>query len=125
MTIAKIRNLSEVGVINDVDPYNLPPNGFSMAVNARFDAGSVKRAPVFRSVSLSTNGGALLFTSPRFLTSNLPAAGFDTLYPCYLNGRVTQVVTGAETDISIFGFANNNSETPFTSQMLQQVFYIN
>jgi hypothetical protein len=29
MTIAKVRNLSQSGVVTDVDPFNLPPNAFS------------------------------------------------------------------------------------------------
>jgi hypothetical protein len=51
MTIAKVRALSQYGVVTDVDPYNLPLNAWSMAVNARFNGASVLRARVFRGVA--------------------------------------------------------------------------
>lgn len=43
-----LRNLGQVGVITDVNPYDLPPNAFSSASNVVFDDGKVQRAPVFK-----------------------------------------------------------------------------
>src|SRR5271166_545069 len=120
MTIAKIRNLSQAGVITDIDPFNLPANAFSMAVNARFQAGSIVRAPVFRRVPITLSN-----TGPRFLTSSILQVGFDTVYIGYLNGRVTGVVNSIETDQSIFAYVNSNAETPYTAQFLQNVLYVN
>ena len=50
MAIIPVRDLGSVGVITDVASYNLPINGFSTAINVRFDEGKVRRAPVFRKV---------------------------------------------------------------------------
>jgi hypothetical protein len=69
MTIAKVRALSQYGVVTDVDPYNLPLNAWSMAVNARFNGASVLRARVFRGVA-----------SVASLTANFPSSGFDRLH---------------------------------------------
>jgi hypothetical protein len=120
MTIAKIRNLSQAGVITDVSPFNLPANAFSMAVNARFENGSILRAPVFRRVPLT-----LAQSDPRFLTSDLPTTGFDTMYVGYLNGKVSSVKNVTETDVTISGFSVNPVETPYTSVSLGSVFYMN
>ena len=43
-----VRNLGGVGVVTDVNPYDLPPNAFSDARNVLFDDGRVSRAPVFK-----------------------------------------------------------------------------
>jgi hypothetical protein len=57
MSILKLRDLSAFGVISDVDPYNIPTNAFSHAVNVRFDDGCIERAVVFRNID-STGGSA-------------------------------------------------------------------
>ena len=46
-----IRDLGSVGVITDVDPFNLPINAFTRAKNVRFDQGNIRRSPGFRDVS--------------------------------------------------------------------------
>jgi hypothetical protein len=45
-----IRNLGQYGVVPDINPYNLPLNAFSAALNVRFDEGKVRRSPIFRNV---------------------------------------------------------------------------
>jgi hypothetical protein len=50
MSLPKVRNLGQFGVVADPDPFTLPPNAFSMAVNARFRNGKITRSPVFRNV---------------------------------------------------------------------------
>jgi hypothetical protein len=120
MTIAKLRNLSQYGVVTDVDPFNLPPEAFSMAVNARFRQSYVERAPVFRRIPVS-----LAYSDPRFIATNSPTTGFDSIITGYLNGRVTSYKSGSETDLSIFAYVNSDSETGYTSCHLGDVFYIN
>ena len=46
-----IRGLGSVGVVTDVDPYNLPINGFTRGKNVRFREGKVSHGPVFRDVA--------------------------------------------------------------------------
>jgi hypothetical protein len=120
VTIAKVRGLSQSGVITDVDPFNLPPTAFSRGVNVRFHKGSVERAPVFRRLPAT-----LSRPSPRFLTSNLPTSGFDTLYLGYLDGRVYSFRNGTQTNVSVFGYVDNSSELGWTSCHLGDVFYVN
>lgn len=45
-----LRDLGAVGVITDANPYTLPPNAFSKAVNVIFDDNRVQRAPLFKQV---------------------------------------------------------------------------
>ena len=51
MTNLPIRGLGSVGVVTDVDPYNLPIGGFTRAKNVRFNEGKVTAGPVYRKVS--------------------------------------------------------------------------
>ena len=68
-----IRNLGSVGVITDVDPFNLPLNGYTKAKNVRFDQGNVRRSPGFRSITNVTG-----FT-PVFTYGLYNATGYDTV----------------------------------------------
>jgi hypothetical protein len=120
MPIARVRNLAQYGVISDVDPYSLPTEAFSMAVNARFQNGSVLRAPVFRRVPIT-----LSETDPRFLTASVPITGFDSVIIGYLNGRVSTYSSGVEEDLSIAGYVEIGADTPYTSCRLGDVLYIN
>ena len=45
-----LRDLGAVGVVTDANPYTLPPNAFSKAVNVVFDDNRVQRAPLFKQV---------------------------------------------------------------------------
>ena len=120
MPIAKVRGLSQFGILTDVDAYNLPPQAFSRGVNVRFRKGSVERAPIFRRIDVE-----LEEEDPRYVASNLPTSGFDALYIGHLNGRVTTLTGGASVDISVFGYVEADSELPYTSCNLQEVFYFN
>lgn len=43
MPIFRMRGQGERGVINDIPPYDLPPNAWSSALNVRFEAGRVQK----------------------------------------------------------------------------------
>lgn len=119
MSLPKLRNLGQYGVITDVDPYDLPPNAFSMAVNARFRNNRVTRAPVFRNVlGLGT-------ASPRYVSSSLLASGQDFLFLGYLNGTVTRYISSSETGYSVSGYTPVSAEAVWTSCHLADLFYIN
>ena len=120
MTIAKLRNFSALGVITDVDPYNLPAQAWSNASNTRFENNSIVRAPVFRRIPIT-----LAEADPRYLFSNLSNTGFDTLYIGYKNGKVSSVDSGVEADVSIAGFVTNDSDERYTSCHLADVLYVN
>jgi hypothetical protein len=119
MPIAPARNLSEFGIIADVDPYNIPPTAFSGGVNVRFANGGVLRAPVFRNVD------TLVRSDPRFLFTTHPNSGYDQILFCYLDGVAVLWSSGAETGVSISGYTPSDSESPFTATVLGNVTYLN
>ena len=42
-----VRNLGGIGLVTDIDSYNLPINAYTAANNIRFDEGKVKRSAIF------------------------------------------------------------------------------
>ena len=48
MATLPLRDLGEIGVITDINPYALPANAFSKALNVVFDENRVQRAPLFK-----------------------------------------------------------------------------
>jgi len=121
MPLLPVRQLGSAGVVTDLDPFNLPFNGFTRAKNVRFtQEGNVQRAPVFRDIS----GALTLDGDPAHITGIYGgSAGYDTvnvvtdLYHVYTftNGTLT----------SNFDFNTVTSSAPFTSTMLADVQYIN
>ena len=87
-----IRGLGSVGVITDVDPFNLPIPAFTRAKNVRFTEGKVTRGPVFRAVS-----GTLSFV-PAYAYGITALTGYDTVLVVddtfdiheFSNGTLTQ-----------------------------------
>lgn len=104
MSIIKVRGLADVGVINDVEPYELPVGGWSFAVNARFVNGKIEHAPVWR------KAGTLATVDPRFVFVEHGSGDLDSLFVGYKNGRVYKWANGAETDYSKSGYANSSVE---------------
>ena len=68
-----IRGLGSVGVVTDVDPYNLPLSGFTRAKNVRFNEGKVTAGPIYRKVS-----DAVSWT-PMFSYGLTSPSGYDTV----------------------------------------------
>ena len=91
-----IRDLGSVGVITDVDPFNLPINAFTRAKNVRFDQGNIRRSPGFRDVSSVTG-----FT-PVFIHGVYNATGYDT-------------VTVVSNDFDIYEFSNGTISLDYNS----------
>lgn len=120
MPNAHIRDIGSLGVLTDIDPYDLSPSAFSRGVNVRFRNKRVSRAPVFKNVTSS-----LLQTEPRYLAVNSPSTGFDSVYIGYLNGRVSEYASATENNRSITSYVDANSDTPYTSCFSSDVFYIN
>ena len=48
MANVPLRNLGEIGVVTDANPYTLPSNAFSRGQNVIFDENRVQRAPLFK-----------------------------------------------------------------------------
>lgn len=117
MPTLPIRNLGAVGVITDVDPFNLPFNAYTRAKNVRFTEGNVERSPVFR------NASTLSFT-PAFTMGISQPGSYDTILMAdenfhiheYANGTVTQVYTNASPSVST---------VPVTGTTLANIEYLN
>src|SRR3546814_10095124 len=62
-----VRGLGSVGIIADINPYDLPPAALSAGVNVRFENGKITRGPVVRRVYEFEVG-----FSPAFLLSFPP-----------------------------------------------------
>lgn len=120
MSTVPYRGIAKGGVITDMSPYTLPLGSWSWGQNVRFRNQDITRAPVFRTAQTS-----LAYSSPRFLSAINPASGFDSLLIGYLNGRVTSLASGTETDVSVSGYTNSNAEGVYTSCQLGDVEYVN
>jgi hypothetical protein len=120
MPNAHIRDIAKAGVITDPDPYDLPINAWSKGFNVRFKDNKITRSPVVRDVETPLSN-----TQPRFLARTIPSSGLDTLYIAYKNGRVYSYDSGTETNESIVGYVDADSENVFTSCTTNDVFYIN
>ena len=119
MPIQHLRNLGKVGVIADGDPYNLPPEAFTAAINVRFRNGKITGGPVFRHVA------TLGKPDPRFAFASNPVQGLDLLFIGYKNGDVSLFSGSAETDYTASDWAPSEVEATWTNTTLAGVTYVN
>lgn len=119
MPILPIRNLGQIGVVSDINSYDLPPNGVSQSNNVRFDDGKIKRANVFRSVLSTTSA------TPVFTFTYKVAGGYDKIGISDKNGKVWFYQSGVEDEVSETTWSSSNSEEPFTYTFLQGIGYLN
>ena len=117
MTNLPIRSLGSVGVVTDVDPYNLPIEAFTRAKNVRFTEGKVSKGPVFRSVS-----GTLSFT-PTFAYGITALSGYDTVLLVDNTFDVYEFSNGASTQR--YNSSLSASIQKVTATTLADVEYIN
>ena len=112
-----IRGLGSVGVVTDVDPYNLPPNAYTRAKNVRFTEGKVTRGPIFRGVS-----GALSFT-PKFSYGITALAGYDTVLVVDDTFDIYELSNGTFTQR--YNSSLSSSASNVTATTLADVVYVN
>lgn len=118
MPIVPVRDLGAVGVMLDVPPYDLPPNGWSKALNVRFDDKAVSRAPIYRRVTdLPSEALHVLPVRPIDAYDSMVVVGMDGRVREYANGTVTDVTDTAVTPVA--------GDVPTTSCTLGQVYYTN
>ena len=123
--IVPLRSLGKLGVITDTDPFDLPPEAWTMGVNARFEDNRVKRGPIFQQAGLLSPTG-----QPRFTTGFTDSLGTPHLLVGHDTGVVSSWVstgtgTAANNDISISGYTQLAATTPFTSCIVNDVIYLN
>ena len=112
-----IRDLGSVGVITDVDPFNLPISAFTRAKNVRFDQGNVRRSPGFRDITDVTG-----FT-PVFTHGLYNANGYDTVVIVSNDFDVHEYSNGALSLDFSSGAAASTAQITATS--LANVQYLN
>ncbi len=118
MTNLPIRNLGTVGVVTDVDPFNLPFGAFTRAKNVRFTAGKVTRSPIFRNVKDN------LDFVPVFVYGNYNQVGYDTVLMVGEDLEVKEYVNGTVFDRSGTITGTTSAES-VTGTSLADVTYFN
>lgn len=120
-----LRGLGGVGIVSDVNPYDLPPTALSGGVNIRFDHGRISRAPVPRRTY--EFAGAEAAHAPGFLFSIPPiSSGAEQLVTVATDFSAIYSVVGATlTDVTHTTAAANDTGEPFSSAFLGNVAYLN
>lgn len=121
VTMLPVRGLGSVGVISDLNPYDLPPNALSAGVNIRFENGKITRGPVYRTVHEYTgHNPAFVFSTPPITTS------YEGIVTVSADGAtIKQVVGTTETDVSPSGVVGMVVDDPFTHTFLGATTYLN
>ena len=113
-----IRDLGSVGVITDVEPYNLPFNAFTRAKNVRFNAGRVSRSSVFRTIKDSVS------ITPQFCYGQFSNSTYDTVLVVSDAWAIHEFSNGTLTDRS-GSISGSSSVKTYTGATLADVTYIN
>ena len=114
-----IRGLGSVGVVTDVDPYNLPINGFTRGKNVRFHEGKVSHGPVFRDVAPNYP----ISGNPMFVHGIQSATGYDTVLVVKDTFQINEFSNGAySTRLSV---NDPSTLTEITATTLANVTYVN
>lgn len=129
-----LRDLGQVGLITDANPYTLAPNALSKALNVVFDENRIQRAPVFKQLfpairsllsyadsteNYSTAGGtydAAVGTpasNSRFVSYYADPVFGETVFVCDNDGSVRGYPNGSLSVISPAGTLVTNDE-PWT-----------
>ena len=129
MAILPVRDLGAVGVVTDVEPYNLPIQGFSRADNVVFEDGRVARAPIFKSIFKNTTQeyqGAAFATqasssgTDEFFVTDRSYNIAKWAYPAFVGVPAVASNTYVTPDVS-----NSGDTVPVTSTTLSEVVYFN
>jgi len=118
MSILPIRQMGTVGIIKDIDPFDLPPNAFDAGLNVRFANGVMTRGPVFRSITS-------LSKDPAFVDGLTPLTGLDYIVLGYQDGTITKTAGPTTIDITASGWTPSSTPVQWTSTNLSDVYYVN
>ena len=120
MTVVPIRTLGKIGVITDVNAFDLPPEALSSARNVRFSKGNITNAHVWREAIASPTGGSPVFTFTAERTNQPDYLGYVTT-----DGKVYHVLNGTADEVSISGYSPSTSTAARSFTTLQGVYYSN
>ena len=123
MSNIPVRDLGSIGIISDVNPYDLPSNAFSAGVNVRFENGSVTHAPIFRRVKnleASTSVIGHMFSIPDLSGGPESIITISSDYSTF-----TSIIGEVETDVTPLAVTTGDTQQPFTSCFLGNIAYVN
>ena len=114
-----IRDLGAVGVITDVDPFNLPFNAFTRAKNVRFVNNSVEHAPIFREVlDLGSTD------NPELVHGLFTQDGYDSTLVVTDTFKILEI-TGSSSAATVYNGSMSANAKPYTVCSLANVEYVN
>ena len=120
MPTIPIRTLGKIGVITDVNAFDLPPEAITSARNVRFSNGNITNSHVWREAVASPGGGTpvLLFQGERLNAGDI--LGYITK-----SGRAYHITNGVSDEVSIAAYAPADSLANRSFTTLQGVYYLN
>lgn len=139
-----LRDLGAVGVIADANPYSLPPNAFSKAVNVVFDENRVQRAPLFKQIFPATRtllsytdstgtfnaqtgtydaAQGTASSAARFVASYADPSFGETVFTCDNNGEVRSYPNGTLALISP-GAGSVTNDEPWSHAQVAGLSYL-
>ena len=123
----QVRQMGAVGIITDVEPFDLPPNGVSRGVNIRFSDNKIGKAPAHRLVDTLLDSSATTVTplESAWLYSYLYPGSADTIGIIESSGRIFHWQNATLTEVTQVGFSGSASTIPFTQCLLAGVSYVN
>jgi len=114
-----IRDLGSVGVITDVDPFNLPFNAFTRAKNVRFVNNSVEHAPIFRQVlDLGSTD------KPEFVHGLFTQDGYDSTLVVTDTFKILEI-TGSSSGVTVYNGSMSATTKSYTACSLANIEYVN
>jgi hypothetical protein len=119
MPILPLRALGDIGIITDINPYDLPANALSQGNNLRFDDRKILRSPAFKAVADTT---ALV---PVFCYSYAVPGLSDRLGIINEDGSSYFFDGATQEDVTPAIFTPTVTGDPFTHCVLGNVSYIN
>jgi hypothetical protein len=120
MVSLPVRQLGQVGIVKDVNAFDLPPNGLSDGLNVRFYNGKISRAPVSRIVSETLTG-----STPVFCYGVTPSSGFDYVLYANTDGRLFKVANGSEVEVTKAGATLAVDPRSYTACLAGTLVYVN
>ena len=114
-----IRGLGTVGVVTDIDPYNLPIAAFTRAKNVRFTEGKVTHGPVYRSI------GPELAFRPVFAHGLFALSGYDTVLLVDDSFTVREFAGGSVQSETRYEGDRTSASARITATSLADVQYLN
>lgn len=121
MTVVPIRGLSDVGVVKDLSPHELPPQAWTSANNVRFKNGRVERSSVFR-----TYKSGLLVSVPYSFFGAHPQTAEDAFYYTDVDGKVYRYTsTGSHANVSALAHVDSAGSYGVTYQQLGEFTILN